>query len=180
MKKKMSVKELTYMAMCVALTAICSWITIPATVPFTLQTFAVALTLFLLGGKRGTIAIVTYVLLGAVGVPVFAGLSGGLGALLGATGGYIVGFIFMGLIYWVMTAFLGEKYYVKIIASVIGLAICYLFGTIWFVNIYSSSNEAIGFATGIAWCVTPYIIPDIIKLILATGLSTTLNRYVKF
>ena len=176
---KMKTNELTYMAMCVALTAICSWITIPTLVPFTLQTFAVALTLFLLGGKRGTIAIVTYVLLGAVGAPVFAGFSGGLGALFGATGGYIVGFIFMGLLYWAMTGALGEKYYVKIIASVLGLTICYLFGTIWFVKVYSSANEAIGFATGIAWCVTTYIIPDAIKLALATGLGATLNRYVK-
>ena len=75
--------DVAYIGMFVAVMAICSWISIPATVPFTLQTFAVFMAVGLLGGKRGTIAVVTYVLLGAVGAPVFAGFAGGIGALLG-------------------------------------------------------------------------------------------------
>lgn len=86
--------DIAYIGLFVAVMAICSWISIPATVPFTLQTFAVFMAVGLLGGKRGTIAVLTYVLLGAIGVPVFAGFSGGIGALLGNSGGYIVGFIF--------------------------------------------------------------------------------------
>ena len=73
-----------------AVVAVCSWISIPAQVPFTLQTFGVFMAVGVLGGKRGTMAVLVYVLLGAVGVPVFAGFSGGIGALLGNSGGYII------------------------------------------------------------------------------------------
>ena len=96
--------DLAYVAVCAALMAVCSWISIPATVPFTLQTFAVFCSLGLLGGRRGTAAILVYLLLGALGVPVFAGFSGGIGILFGTTGGYLLGFILMGLVYW-----LGER-----------------------------------------------------------------------
>ena len=83
--------ELAYIAMFAALTAVCSWIAIPTTVPFTMQTFAVFITMLMLGGRRGFFAVLTYVLLGAAGVPVFAEFTGGLGVLFGMTGGYILG-----------------------------------------------------------------------------------------
>ena len=90
------VLDLVYISIGAALIAICSWISIPTAVPFTLQTFAVFFVLLSLGGERGTLATLVYVLLGAVGVPVFAGFSGGIGILLGSTGGYIIGFLFTG------------------------------------------------------------------------------------
>ena len=70
----MKTRDLTQIAILVALMAICSWITIPTVVPFTLQTLGVFLAISLLGGKRGTLAVLIYLLLGAVGLPVFAGL----------------------------------------------------------------------------------------------------------
>ena len=82
----MKTRELAYTGILAALIAVCSWISIPTAVPFTLQTFAVFLTLGLLGGRLGTLAVTVYLLLGAVGLPVFAGFHGGLGAFLGATG----------------------------------------------------------------------------------------------
>ena len=85
----MRTRELARAALFAALIAICSWISIPTAVPFTLQTFAVFLALGVLGGKLGTLSVAVYLLLGAVGLPVFAGFQGGLGALLGATGGYL-------------------------------------------------------------------------------------------
>ena len=85
--------DLVYIAVFAVVMAVCSWISIPAQVPFTLQTFGVFMAVGVLGGKRGTLAVLVYVLLGAVGVPVFAGFSGGIGALLGNAGGYIIGFI---------------------------------------------------------------------------------------
>ena len=102
--KSFQTKDLAYVALCAVLMAVCSWINIPSAIPFTLQTFAIFYTLGLIGGKRGTAAIVVYLLLGALGLPVFAGFSGGIGILLGITGGYMLGFIFMGLVYW-----LGER-----------------------------------------------------------------------
>lgn len=96
----MSVRNLSRVALFAALMAICSWVSIPTPVPFTLQTFAVFLAPGLLGGKMGTIAVGTYLLLGAVGLPVFAGFSGGIGTLLGATGGYLLGFLLTALVIW--------------------------------------------------------------------------------
>ena len=72
--------DLVYIAVFAVVMAVCSWISIPAQVPFTLQTFGVFMAVGVLGGKRGTLAVLVYVLLGAVGVPVFAGFSGGIGA----------------------------------------------------------------------------------------------------
>ena len=92
--------DLVYIALGAVLIAVCSWISIPTTVPFTMQTFAVFFVLSALGGRRGTMAVIVYVLLGAVGIPVFAQFTSGIGILLGSTGGYIVGFVFIGLVYW--------------------------------------------------------------------------------
>ena len=78
MNKQFRVVDLTYMAVCAALIAVCAWITVPAAVPFTLQIFGVFCVLGLLGGKRGTVAILVYILLGAVGLPVFSGFNGGM------------------------------------------------------------------------------------------------------
>lgn len=102
-KRKYETVDLAYMALGAVLIALCSWISIPAVVPFTMQTFAVFLVLLILGGRRGTMTIVVYVLLGAVGLPVFSQFGAGIGALLGSTGGYILGFIFMGLTYRLVT-----------------------------------------------------------------------------
>ena len=90
-KPKMRTVDMAYIALFAVVMAVCAWISIPAAVPFTLQTFGVFLAVGLLGGKRGTLAVLIYLLLGAVGIPVFAGFNGGLGYMLGATGGYIVG-----------------------------------------------------------------------------------------
>ena len=163
--------DMVYIAISAALIAVCSWISIPTTVPFTLQTFAVFFVLLALGGRRGTIAAVIYVLLGAVGLPVFAGFKGGIGALLGNTGGYILGFILMGLIYMLITKIMGEKTVVTIFALVIGLAVCYAFGTAWFMYVYMRDTGAVGVMTVLSWCVIPFLIPDLLKMALAFVIS---------
>ncbi len=174
MKKKFRTIDLVYIALGAVLISICSWISIPTTVPFTMQTFAVFFVLSVLGGKRGTTAIIVYVLLGAVGLPVFSQFSSGIGILLGNTGGYIIGFIFMGLVYWLIVHFFGKKQWVEILAMVIGLAVCYSFGTMWYMIVYTQSNGVVGLAMVLAWCVIPFIIPDLIKLGLALALARRL------
>ena len=101
--------DLAYIAIFAVLIAICSWISIPMTVPFTLQTFGVFMAVGVLGGKRGSLAVLVYILLGAIGVPVFAGFSGGLGILLNNTGGYIIGFLFSALVMWAMESLHGSR-----------------------------------------------------------------------
>ena len=178
-KKNFRTIDLAYIALGAVLITICSWISIPTAVPFTMQTFAIFFVLSALGGKRGTIAIIVYVLLGAVGIPVFAHFTCGIGILLGSTGGYIIGFILMGPIYWLIVHFLQKKLWVEILAMVIGLAVCYSFGTAWFMIVYAQTNGAVGLAMVLGWCVIPFIIPDLIKLGLALTLARRLSPVLK-
>lgn len=171
--------DMAYIGICVALMAVCSWISIPTTVPFTLQTFAVFATVAILGMKRGTVAVIVYIILGAIGVPVFAGFSGGFGTLFGTTGGYIIGFVFTALITGgIMKAF-GKTVWVMAMAMVLGLVACYAFGTVWFIYVYTSTKSAIGIMTALSWCVVPFIIPDLCKIALAILLEKRVGRFVK-
>lgn len=165
-------------ALFAAIIAICSWIQIPLTVPFTLQTFAVFCTLGILGGKNGTISVLLYIILGAVGVPVFAGFSGGVGVLLGTTGGYIIGFLFTALLYWAITHFFGDKLPVMIIAMALGLVVCYAFGTAWFMLVYARTTGAVGLMTALGWCVFPFILPDCVKIALAILLAKRIPKHL--
>lgn len=178
-KDKFRTIDLVYIALGAVIIAVCSWISIPTAVPFTMQTFAVFLILSVLGGKRGTIVIIVYVLLGAIGAPVFASFTSGIGILMGNTGGYIIGFILMGFTYRLIIALFGKKIWVEILAMVIGLILCYTFGTVWFMILYSQANGAVGLATVLMWCVIPFIIPDIIKMALALTLARRLSPVLK-
>ncbi len=160
-------RDMVYIAMFAVLIAVCSWISVPATVPFTLQTFGVFVTVGVLGGKRGSLSVLVYLLLGMIGVPVFAGFSGGIGCLLGSTGGYIIGFLFSALVMWGMEMAFGKSRFVLVLSMILGLMVCYLFGTIWFMTVYARTTGAIGVMTALGWCVFPYIIPDGIKIVLA-------------
>lgn len=178
-KKNFRTIDLAYTALGAVLIAVCAWISIPTTVPFTMQTFAVFFVLSVLGGKRGTAAIIVYVLLGAVGIPVFAQFTAGIGILLGSTGGYIIGFIVMGLVYWLVVHFLGKKLWAEILAMVIGLAACYAFGTVWFLIVYTRANGAVGLGMVLSWCVLPFLVPDLVKLGLALTLARRLSPILK-
>ena len=178
-RENSKVLDMVYIAISAALIAICSWISIPTAVPFTLQTFAVFFVLLLLGGERGTIATLVYVLLGAVGVPVFAGFSGGIGILLGSTGGYIIGFLFVGLIYILFEKFFKKNIVMKIVALVLGLAVCYAFGTAWFMHVYIKNTGEVGLLTVLGWCVFPFIIPDLIKMALAVIVAKRIEPVIK-
>ena len=171
--------DITLIALFAALMAICSWISIPLTVPFTLQTFAVFVTLEIIGGKRGTLSILVFLLLGAVGVPVFSGFKSGVAVLLGTTGGNLIGFLCTALIYWLFTSLLGNKFIVRLIALLLGLVVCYAFGTAWFMVVYMKSTGTIGLATVLGWCVTPFVIPDLVKLAVAFIISDRVTKVIK-
>lgn len=171
--------DLIYMAIGAALIVVCSWVTVPLMVPFTLQTFAVFTVVELLGGKKGCLSILVYILLGAVGLPVFSGFKGGIGVLFGTTGGYIVGFIFIALIYQLCEKLFGKKIFVRIAAMVAGLIVCYAFGTAWFMIVYTRNTGAVDIGTALGWCVIPFIIPDLVKLGLAILVSTRLAVALK-
>ena len=151
-----------------ALTAICAWIAIPLPgISFTMQTFAVLLTLGLLGGRWGSVSILLYLLLGIVGLPVFSGFRGGAAALLDPTGGFLWGFPVCGLVYWAVEK-LG-----RLPAMVAGMAACYVCGSWWF-SIYAGVSIT---AAAMA-CVLPWLIPDGIKLALAYTMAKRIGRNI--
>ena len=143
---------------------------------FTMQTFALFLTLFLLGGKWGMVASGVYLALGRAGLPVFTGFRGGLGVLRGATGGYIWGFLLCGGVFWLASA-LGKSLRWQIGGMVIGMICCYAAGTLWYALGYLSGSD-MGVGLVLARCVLPYLIPDGIKLVLAYRLAQRLKRFV--
>ena len=171
--------DLVYISILVVLIAVCSWISIPLTVPVTLQTFGVFTAVGLLGGKRGTLAVLVYILMGAIGIPVFSGFTGGIGILAGTTGGYIAGFLFSALIMWGMEKLFGRSILVLTGSMVLGLLVCYAVGTLWFMAVYAASSGAVGILTVLGWCVFPFIIPDIAKIVLALILTKRLSGVIK-
>ena len=170
--------NMVYIAFFAVLMAVCSWISIPLAVPFTLQTFGVFVAVGILGGKRGTLAVLVYILMGLVGLPVFAGFKGGIGVLANTTGGYIVGFLFSALVMWGMEKAFGKKPVVQLCSMLLGLLVCYVFGTAWFMYVYGKTTGSVGLAAVLGWCVIPFILPDLVKIGLAMVLSRKLRKFV--
>ena len=178
-RQKTKTYDLVYISIFVVLIAICSWISIPLTVPVTLQTFGVFMAVGLLGGKRGTLAVLVYILMGTLGIPVFSGFTGGIGIIAGTTGGYIVGFLFSALLMWGMEKAFGRNTAVLALSMVLGLVLCYAVGTLWFMAVYGASSGAIGILTVLGWCVFPFIIPDAAKIFLALILTRRLSGVIQ-
>ena len=174
----MRIRSMVLCALFAALFCICAWISIPVgDITITLQTFALFLALELLGGKGSCTVCLIYLLLGAADLPVFSGFRGGLGALLGATGGYITGFLAAALVYWAMSA-VRSTFPFRIAAQLLGLLTCYAFGTLWFWGMYLPSGNAVGLGVVLLKCVIPYLLPDGIKLVLAFLLVKRLRRHL--
>ncbi len=161
-------RNLVLCAVCAAITCVLAPVSIPlgGGVPISLATFAVMLAGVLLGGTLGAVSQLIYVLLGAVGLPVFAGWTGGLGNVLGMTGGYIIGYVplawLTGLIYkkFGSNAKKSTKIVFMVIGMLAGTAALYIIGTAWFMFVTGMTLEA-----SLAACVIPFIPGDIIKMV---------------
>ncbi len=168
--RRENVRSMVLAAMMAAVLSLCAWLSVPVPpVSVTMQTFGVFLTLGVLGGKWGTLSILLYLLLGVTGLPVFSGFRGGLSALTDAAGGFLWGFLAAGLIYWALEK-LG-----RLPAMAAGQLTCYLCGCGWF----TLWAPGAGWRGAVLACVAPYLIPDIIKLILANRLSGQIRRQLK-
>ena len=174
MKSKLSTRDMVFVSLAAVVIALCSWISVPSVVPFTMQTFALFCALLLLGGRRGFLAVALYILLAVCGLPVLSGFRGGIGALLGPTGGYVLGFLLCALLYWLF-----EKSLPAPLLLIAGLGLCYLFGTLWFVYVYASDGKAIGFGAALGLCVLPYLLPDAIKLLLSFVLARRVKKALR-
>ena len=165
--------DLAYVALFAVLIAVCAWISIPATIPFTLQTFGIFAALTILGGRRGTYATVVYLLLGAVGVPVLANFSGGIDKFVGPTGGFLISFPIMAYIIGLgvehRDAFKGAFP----VAVVVGTVVNYIVGVILFVIVAHSTVSV-----AVSACVLPFIPTAIIKAVLACVLGMNIRKRI--
>ena len=171
--------DIVYVALFSVLIAVCSWISIQTVVPFTLQTLGVFLSVCVLGGRRGTLSVLVYILLGAAGLPVFSGFAGGIGILLGNTGGYIIGFLFSALVMWGIEHLKGSGRVVQLVSMLTGLLVCYAFGTAWFMVVYTRGNGPVSLAAVLGWCVIPFIIPDLVKIAVVFLISPRIRKYAQ-
>lgn len=163
--QKIKTKQMVLIALMTAVTCVLGPLSIPlpfSPVPISLTNFAIFLAIFVLGMKNGTISFIIYLLLGAVGVPVFSSFRGGLQVLAGATGGYLIGFIFLALIMGFALDHFDRKLVPTIIGMIIGMAVCYAFGTVWLAKLLSLS-----FKEGLMMGVIPYLAGDVAKIIIA-------------
>lgn len=171
---KSKTKDLATVSLCAALMCVCSWIQFPSAVPFTLQTFAVFFIALTFGTKKALTSTVIYILLGAVGLPVFSGFQGGIGALLGATGGFVLGFIPSVIAVSLLARKFAKGFLSSAVCCLPGLAICYVSGLLWYVFVYGGGNLKSAFFV----CVLPFIVPDVLKIILASTVSRRVYRIV--
>ena len=172
---KTKIRDMTQIAVFAAITAISAWIIVPAYIPFTMQTFAVFLAAGVLSTKKAVFAVLVYIMLGILGLPVFSGGKAGLGIIFGETGGYKMGFV--------PAVCLCGKLSQKIkhrnslfLSMIFGLLVIYTLGVLWFWVVYSPgdmSRANLLFAIG---GMLPFIIPDIIKIALATVIAGQLKR----
>lgn len=158
---KPTVRAMCAAAMMTVLLAVGAWLTVPVSPPFTMQTFVLYLCAWLFGRKKATAAVALYLALGAVGVPVFSGFGGGIGVLIGPTGGYLLGFLAIALIggdrgpWWRRALLAGS-----------GTLCCYTIGTLWYAGVYTGFSAA-GLGAAVLSCVVPFILPDAVKMALA-------------
>ena len=170
--KRSATRDLVYIALMAVIIAACAWLQIPfGQINFTMQTFGVFLAVGLLGGKSGTLSVIVYLLLGALGAPVFSGFTGGIAKLAGPTGGYLVGFIFAALVYWGVTKLFGDGPVPAVAGMILGNAVCYAFGTVWFTAVTGKYS----FPAALSVCVVPYVVPDLCKIALAYVLTLILR-----
>lgn len=170
--KSSRTRDMVQIALFAAIMCILGPLSIPiGPVPISLTTLVIYTMVYILGMKKGTVSCIVYILLGLVGLPVFSGFSGGPAKLLGATGGYIIGYIFVVLIAGAIVDHWSQKYWLHFIGFIVGTAVLYAFGTAWFIFLMKCE---LGYAMSV--CVIPFIPGDLCKIVLAMLLGSQVRR----
>ena len=170
-------RQITLIGLMTAITCILAPLSIPlpfSPVPISLTNLVIFISVFILGMKDATISFLIYLLLGSVGLPVFASFHAGLSVLAGPTGGYLIGFIFLALIQGFAMKYFDRKLIPTIIGMLIGMAVCYIFGTVWLAKLMSLS-----FKEGLFMGVIPYLPGDAVKIIIAVIVGPKLYAATK-
>ena len=165
---------LTMIALMTAITCILGPLSIAipiSPVPISFTNLAIFLTVMILGWKKGTISYLIYLLIGFIGVPVFSSFTSGPAKLLGPTGGYLIGFIFLAII----SGFFIEKFNGKIpmciAGMVIGMFVAYAFGTIWL-----AYQAHMNLAAALMAAVIPYLPGDAAKILIAVLVGSEVRK----
>ena len=168
----MKTRDLSICALFAAMTAVLAQISIPfpGGVPLTLQLLSISLCGVVLGSKKGFISIVVYIILGAIGLPVFAGFSGGFQNIIGPTGGFLISFPIVAFIVGLVSE-KTDNMYLIFLSTVLGLVINYSIGTLVFASVTGSS-----IVVSLTACVIPFIFTDLVKGILATVIGVKLKQ----
>ena len=164
----MNVYAMTRVALMAALTAIAAQIVIPIfPIPFTLQVFAVVLSGLLLGPRYGALAMTVYLLIGAIGAPVFHAFQGGIGHILGPTGGYLISYPIAAAVAGLAASAAAsgtrrKALWTSCLAGTGGLIVIYAFGATWLM-VLSQLPLAVALVQG----VLPFVLFDLLKIVLA-------------
>jgi|P1105metagenome_2_1110788.scaffolds.fasta_scaffold08142_2 biotin transport system substrate-specific component len=170
-RKPFSIRDICHIAVFTGLIAVLAQVSIPLPggVPVTMQTLGVLLAGIVLGARKGAAAALCYLLVGAVGLPVFAGFSGGLSRLVGPAGGFLLSYPLMA---WLTGHFAsGAKRGQLASGLLISTAVCYIMGSLMYAAV-----TGLGFKAAIAACVLPFLAGDILKMVLAAWFGTKLKK----
>lgn len=172
MKNKSKIYEMTVIGLMAAVICILGPLSIPiGPVPISFTNLAIYFVIYTLGMKKGTLSYVIYMLLGFAGLPVFSNFSSGAAKLLGPTGGYLIGFMFMALIAGFFIDKYFDKWYMCFIGMVLGTIVCYVFGSFWLAyQAHFPASKA--FTVG----VIPFIPGDLIKILIASIIGPQIRK----
>ncbi len=178
-KRRSTVRNMIFVSLFATLMCIGAWLHFPGPVPATMQTFVVFVALGLMGSRNTFIMLVIYVLLGALGLPVFSGFTSGFGALTGPTAGFVWGFLLGVPVFYIFERYFSRKKILIIIGYIIYILIHYIPGALWYCYFNLGALSVEGIISSSLVTVVPFIVPDAIKLVLSLFVVKRLRRIIK-
>lgn len=170
MNKK--IKDIAIISVAAAMICVVSPVSIPiGDIPISLATFIIYLIAAIIGPKKGTISVLVYILVGIIGVPVFSNYRAGISVIVGVTGGYIVGYIPLALLTGIFIYKCKGKIWMYPIGMILGTIVCYFIGTVWYM--FNTNNNLI---SSLLVCVVPFLLFDLIKIVLSSVLAYLINK----
>ena len=160
---------------CAAILVLSSWITIPIYIGITLQTLALFVISYVMKPKVSLLTVLSYIFLGVCGIPVFSGFGSGISAVLGPGGGFILGFLLVPILIAPFRNLARNNILYLFLPMLVSLAILYVCGTAWYAYVYGTA-DGISFFAAVSVCVIPFILPDIIKILLAAVIIKRLQK----
>jgi len=169
---KLTTKDMAETAVMAALLCVLGPFSIPlGPVPLSLATLGVMLSVYILGTGKGTIACLIYLVMGAIGLPVFSGFSGGFAKIAGPTGGYLIGYIFLALIAGCFIQRFNDKIWMQFLGMCLGTAVLYAIGTVWLARVTGMS-----FSEALAAGVIPFVAGDLVKIVVSIFLGRAVKK----